>query len=223
MKINEYFGDKVYPGRIVILGKTPSGEPLAAYAIMGRSENSRNRIFIKENGILKTVPKDESKCTDPSLIIYNAVREFGTKLIVTNGDQTDTICELINKQFTFEQALRTREFEPDEPNYTPRISGIINFHTGYFNYAISIIKTADGNKDSCERFSFAYEAPVAGVGHLIHTYQDEKLTSFIGEPIKFETSDDLEIFANDLWNSLNTDNKISLYVRIGKNDKIINK
>ena len=182
---------------------------------MGRSENSRNRIFAEhEDGII-IYPFDESKVEDPSLIIYSPVRKLDNKLIVTNGDQTDTIYELMDKQFTFEQALRTREFEDDAPNYTPRISGILRFDEDGFNYAMSILKSANGNPDSCQRYTFSYNDPINGEGRFIHTYMGDgnPLPSFEGEPKLVGISGNIDEFTDMLWNNLNEDNKVSLFVR----------
>ena len=205
-----------YPGRGIILGRSADGKhAVAAYFIMGRSENSRNRIFVPDGTGLKTQAYDESKCTDPSLIIYSPVRVLGNKTIVTNGDQTDTIYEALDHQFTFEQGLRARQFEPDAPNYTPRISGIIRCEKGSFNYALSILKSAEGNPDSCQRFTYSYENPLAGQGHFIHTYVGDgnPLPSFTGEPKLVSIPDDIDGFTQLLWSNLNPDNKISLFVR----------
>ena len=205
-----------YPGRGIILGRSADGKhAVAAYFIMGRSENSRNRIFVADGNGLKTQAYDESKCTDPSLIIYSPVRVLGNKTIVTNGDQTDTIYVSMDHQFTFEQALRSRQFEPDDPNFTPRISGIIRCEKSDFNYALSILKSAEGNPASCQRFTFSYQNPIAGQGHFIHTYVGDgnPLPSFTGEPKLVSIPDDIEGFTDLLWNSLNPDNKISLFVR----------
>ncbi|MBR1597436.1 MAG: IMP cyclohydrolase [Lachnospiraceae bacterium] len=205
-----------YPGRGIVIGKTPDGKHAAiAYFIMGRSENSRNRIFVEEGEGIRTEAYDPSKLEDPSLIIYAPVRVLGNKTIVTNGDQTDTIYELMNKQFTFEQALRTREFEPDAPNYTPRISGILHIEAGNYNYAMSILKSNNGNPDACNRYTFAYEKPVAGEGHFIHTYMGDgnPLPSFEGEPTLIDIPNDMNEFADIVWNNLNEDNKVSLFVR----------
>lgn len=167
----EELSSTTYPGRGIVIGKTPDGKKAAiAYFIMGRSENSRNRIFVKDGEGIRTEAFDPSKLEDPSLIIYAPVRVLGNKTIVTNGDQTDTIYDLMDKQYTFEQALRTREFEPDAPNYTPRISGVLHFDNGSFNYAMSILKSNNGNPEACNRYTFAYENPVAGEAHFIHTY-----------------------------------------------------
>ncbi len=205
-----------YPGRGIVIGKSRDGKcAVAAYFIMGRSENSRNRIFVEEGEGIRTQAFDASKLRDPSLIIYAPVRVLGNKTIVTNGDQTDTIYELMDKQQTFEQALRTREFEPDAPNYTPRISGIMHLEKGNYSYAMSILKSNNGNPKACNRYTFAYESPVNGEGHFIHTYQGDgdPLPSFEGEPKLIEIDGDIDTFTNSVWNSLNEDNKVSLFVR----------
>ena len=221
-----------YPGRGIILGKSADGtKAAAAYFIMGRSENSRNRVFVEDGEGIRTQAFDPSKMTDPSLIIYAPVRVLGNKTIVTNGDQTDTIYEKMDKQMTFEQSLRTREFEPDAPNYTPRISGIMHIENGSYNYAMSILKSNNGNPDSCNRYTFAYENPAAGEGHFIHTYMGDgnPLPSYEGEPKLVAIPDDIDTFADLLWQNLNEDNKVSLFVRYidiatGKyTSKIINK
>lgn len=205
-----------YPGRGIVIGKSPDGtKAMTAYFIMGRSENSRNRIFVEDGQGIRTQAFDPAKMTDPSLVIYAPVRVLGNKTIVTNGDQTDTIYEGMDKQMTFEQSLRSREFEPDAPNYTPRISGILHVENGSFNYAMSILKSSDGRQKSCNRFTFAYENPAPGEGHLIHTYQGDgdPLPSYEGEPKLVSIPDSLEEFAEMLWESLNEDNKVSLFVR----------
>ncbi len=221
-----------YPGRGIIIGKSEDGKSaVTAYFIMGRSVNSRNRVFTETADGIKTEAADPSKLTDPHLIIYAPVRVLGNKTIVTNGDQTDTIYELMDKQQTFEQALRTREYEDDAPNYTPRISGIMHVENGTYNYALSILKSADGNPDCCERFTYSYTTPIAGFGHFIHTYMGDgnPLPSFEGEPKKVTIPNDMEEFAAKLWDALNEDNKVSLFVRYidietGKaTSKIINK
>lgn len=212
----EELSSTTYPGRGIVIGKTPDGKKAAiAYFIMGRSENSRNRIFVKDGEGIRTEAFDPSKLEDPSLIIYAPVRVLGNKTIVTNGDQTDTIYDLMDKQYTFEQALRTREFEPDAPNYTPRISGVLHFDNGSFNYAMSILKSNNGNPKACNRYTFAYENPVAGEAHFIHTYMGDgnPLPSFEGEPTLVDVPDNMEDFANLVWNNLNNDNKVSLFVR----------
>lgn len=217
ISIEKDLNQNVYPGRGIVLGKSADGKnAVIAYFIMGRSENSRNRVFVEDGDGIRTQAFDESKLSDPSLIIYAPVRVLGNKTIVTNGDQTDTIYELMNQQQTFEQSLRTREFEPDAPNYTPRISGIVKCSNGSMNYALSILKSADGNPDCCQRFTFTYSNPLNGVGHFIHTYMTDgnPLPSFEGEPKLIEISnDDIDTFADKLWNSLNEDNKVSLFVR----------
>ena len=203
-----------YPGRGIIIGKSADGtKAVTAYFIMGRSENSRNRVFVEEGEGIRTQAFDPSKLTDPSLIIYAPVRVLGNKTIVTNGDQTDTIYEGMDKQLTFEQSLRSREFEPDGPNYTPRISGVMHIENGTFNYAMSILKSNNGNPESCNRYTFAYENPAAG--DFIHTYKCDgnPLPSFEGEPKLIAIPDDMDAFADSLWNSLNADNKVSLFVR----------
>ena len=216
LKIEQELRENSYPGRGIILGKSPDGtKAAAAYFIMGRSENSRNRIFVEDGEGIRTQAFDPSKLTDPSLIIYAPVRVLGDKTIVTNGDQTDTIYEGMDRQLTFEQSLRSREFEPDGPNYTPRISGIMHIENGTYNYAMSILKSSDGCPDSCHRFTFAYENPKAGEGHFIHTYQCDgnPLPSYEGEPKRIQIPDDIDAFTELLWNSLNEDNKVSLFVR----------
>lgn len=205
-----------YPGRGIVIGRTPDGKKaVAAYFIMGRSSNSRNRVFVEEGSGIRTQAFDPSKLEDPSLIIYAPVRVLGNKTIVTNGDQTDTIYEGMDKQLTFEQSLRCREFEPDGPNYTPRISGIMHLENGGYNYAMSILKSNNGNPEACSRYTFAYENPAAGEGHFIHTYMHDgdPLPSFEGEPKLVGMMDDMGAFTDMLWNSLNEDNKVSLFVR----------
>ncbi len=205
-----------YPGRGIVIGKTPDGtKAVMAYFIMGRSENSRNRIFVEEGEGIRTQAFDPAKLKDPSLIIYAPVRVLGNKTIVTNGDQTDTIYEGMDRQLTFEQSLRSREFEPDAPNYTPRISGILHMENGKYNYAMSILKSNCGNPSSCCRFTFAYENPVPGEGHFIHTYDQDgdPLLSFSGEPRLVSMMDSMEDFTKMMWESLNEDNKVSLFVR----------
>lgn len=205
-----------YPGRGIIIGKTPDGtKAVAAYFIMGRSANSRNRVFVEEGEGIRTQAFDPDKLEDPSLIIYAPVRVLGNKTIVTNGDQTDTIYDGMDKQLTFEQSLRSREFEPDAPNYTPRISGIMHIESGLYNYAMSILKSDNGDPAGCSRFTFAYHNPGAGQGHFIHTYMHDgnPLPSFEGEPKLVGIMDSIEEFTDMLWNNLNEDNKVSLFVR----------
>lgn len=183
---------------------------------MGRSENSRNRVFLEEGKGIRTEAFDADKLTDPSLIIYSPVKVLDNKTIVTNGDQTDTIYDMMSRQFTFEQALSTREFEPDAPNYTPRISGIVKIGEQGFNYALSILKSADGNPQSCQRYTYSYYNPVNGEGRFIHTYMGDgnPLPSFEGEPVKVEIGDDgIDDFTDKIWNALNEENKVSLFVR----------
>ena len=215
VSLEKEIGSTSYPGRGIVLGRTADGaKAVIAYFIMGRSENSRNRIFAQTEDGIKTEAFDPSKLVDPSLIIYSPVRVLDDKTIVTNGDQTDTIYNLMSQQLTFEQALRTRGFEPDEPNYTPRISGIVKCAEGKMNYALSILKSADGNPDCCERYTYAYDAPLAGLGRFIHTYMGDgnPLPSFEGEPtlVEIET---IDVFADKIWNALDSDNKVSLFVR----------
>ncbi len=206
-----------YHGRGIIIGKSADGtKAVTAYFIMGRSVNSRNRVFVPEGDAMRTKAFDESKMTDPHLIIYYPVRVLGNKTIVTNGDQTDTIYELMDKQMTFEQALRTREFEDDAPNFTPRISGIIHHENGKMNYAMSILKSADGDGSSCQRYTYAYENPLAGKAKFIHTYKCDgnPLPSFEGEPKTLELPDvDIDALTDIIWKNLNEDNKVSLFVR----------
>ena len=203
-----------YPGRGIVLGRSADDtKAVIAYFIMGRSENSRNRVFVETPDGIRTQAFDPSKMTDPSLIIYNPVRVFGASTIVTNGDQTDTIREGLAAGKTFSQALHTRTFEPDEPNYTPRISGLVKKDG---DYVLSILKSADGDPASCRRYFFTYEKPLAGQGHFIHTYMGDgnPLPSFEGEPEQIAiTSETPEEFAQLIWNSLNEENKVSLFVR----------
>lgn len=232
LDLSKELSSNAYPGRGIVIGKSADGKSaVTAYFIMGRSENSRNRVFVEDGDGIRTQAFDPSKLTDPHLIIYAPVRVLGNKLIVTNGDQTDTIYELMDRQQTFEQSLRTREFEDDAPNYTPRISGILHFEDGGFNYAMSILKSANGNPDSCQRYTFAYADPINGEGRFIHTYMGDgnPLPSFEGEPKLVNISGNIDEFTNMLWNNLNPDNKVSLFVRYvdlasGKSDtRILNK
>jgi IMP cyclohydrolase len=198
------------------MGRSADGKyAVAAYFIMGRSVNSRNRIFVEDGEGIRTQAFDPSKLSDPSLIIYAPVRVLGNKTIVTNGDQTDTVYDLMDKQQTFEQSLRTREFEPDAPNYTPRISGIMHLEKGGYNFAMSILKSNNGDPDSCNRYTFAYENPKAGEGRFIHTYMSDgdPLPSFEGEPEWVKIEGDIDSFTRLVWNSLNEENKVSLFVR----------
>lgn len=205
-----------YPGRGIVIGKSPNGKnAVTAYFIMGRSENSRNRVFVEDEEGIRTEAFDPSKLTDPSLIIYSPVRVLGKNTIVTNGDQTDTIYDGMDQQLTFEQSLRSREFEPDGPNYTPRISGVMHVNKGNYDYSMSILKSNNGNPDACNRYTFAYENPVAGEGHFIHTYMHNgsPLPSFEGEPKLVDLVDDIDEFTKLVWENLNNDNKVSLFVR----------
>ena len=215
--ISEILKTNAYPGRGIVIGKSADGKKaVTAYFIMGRSVNSRNRVFTATEDGIKTEAFDPSKLSDPHLIIYSPVRVLGNKTIVTNGDQTDTIYENMDKQQTFEMSLRGREFEDDAPNYTPRISGILHVENGTFNYAMSILKSADGNPESCERHTFSYTNPIAGDGRFIHTYMGDgnPLPSFEGEPEKIGIdAEDIDSFTDMLWTSLNEENKVSLYVK----------
>ena len=205
-----------YPGRGIVLGRSEDGAyAVSAYFIMGRSENSRNRVFVEDGAGIRTQAFDPSKMVDPSLIIYAPVRVLGDYTIVTNGDQTDTVYDLMQAGKTFEESLRIREFEPDAPNYTPRISGLIDQSNNGFSSALSILKSADADPSSCQRYTFSYSNPIAGVGHFIHTYEGDgnPLPSFSGEPQKIAVSGDIDAFTEMLWNSLNAENKVSLFVR----------
>ncbi|CCY53355.1 iMP cyclohydrolase-like protein [Coprococcus sp. CAG:782] len=216
LSLAKELSSNAYPGRGIVIGKTKDGKKaVTAYFIMGRSSNSRNRVFVTEGEGIRTEAFDPSKLEDPSLIIYAPVRVLGNKTIVTNGDQTDTIYEGMDKQLTFEQSLRSREFEPDGPNYTPRISGVMHIENGTYNYAMSILKSNNGNPEACNRYTFAYENPVAGEGHFIHTYMHDgnPLPSFEGEPKLVEIDGDIDQFTDMVWNNLNQDNKVSLFVR----------
>ena len=216
INIEKELQGNAYPGRGIIIGKTPDGKKaVTAYFIMGRSENSRNRIFVEEGQGIRTEAFDPSKLVDPSLIIYAPVRVLGNDTIVTNGDQTDTVYEGLEKGLTFEQSLRSRQFEPDEPNCTPRISGLLHVADGEFHYAMSILKSNNGNPASNNRYTYTYENPIAGEGRFIHTYMHDAnpLPSFEGEPKWISIPDDMNAFTDALWNSLNEENKVSLFVR----------
>ena len=209
-----------YPGRGIVIGRSADGKSaVTAYFIMGRSVNSRNRVFVTDGEGIRTQAFDPSKLSDPSLIIYAPVRVLGNKTIVTNGDQTDTIYEGLDRQMTFEQSLRSRTFEPDAPNYTPRISGVLHVENGAYNYALSILKSDHGDPSSVLRYTFAYEAPLCGTGHFISTYQGDgtPLPSFEGEPLRVFLSDDftkdIDTFTGRIWEALNADNKVSLFTR----------
>ena len=220
-----------YPGRGIVIGKTADGKKAAtAYFIMGRSANSRNRVFTEKDGAIFTEPFDASKVEDPSLIIYAALRNYENKLIVTNGDQTDTIWEGLKAGKSFSEALTTREFEPDGPNFTPRISGMITFGEGDFTYEMSILKSADAEGTACNRYTFTYPA-LSGLGHFIHTYvcDGNPIPTFQGEPERVTVPNDIDAFTADIWNNLNEANRISLYtvyvdLATGKEDyRLINK
>ncbi|MCD8196802.1 MAG: IMP cyclohydrolase [Lachnospiraceae bacterium] len=216
LSLEQELKSNAYPGRGIVIGRTPDGtRAVAAYFIMGRSTNSRNRVFVEDGEGIRTQAFDPSKMEDPSLIIYAPVRVLDDRTIVTNGDQTDTIYDGLQKGLSFEQSLRSRCFEPDAPNYTPRISGILEIKNGTFDYAMSILKSNDGDPDSCQRFTFSYENPKAGEGHFLHTYLHDgnPLPSFAGEPKTVAIPDDIDALAELLWNSLNADNKVSLFVR----------
>ena len=217
-KINELaelLAGNTYPGRGIVIGKTEDGKKAAvAYFIMGRSENSRNRIFKEVDDAVVTEPFDYSKVEDPSLIIYSAIRKYENKLVVTNGDQTDTIYNFLKECKCFKKALKTREFEPDAPNFTPRISGMLTFNDGDFKYQMSILKSADEKGSACNRYFYEY-APINGLGHFIHTYvcDGNPIPTFQGEPERVKIPNCIDAFTNEIWTNLNEQNKISLYVR----------
>lgn len=214
--LEQLLSENVYPGRGIIIGRSLNGKYAAvAYFIMGRSENSRNRIFVTEGEGIRTQAFDPSKLSDPSLIIYAPVRVLGHQTIVTNGDQTDTIYELMQQNKTFEQALLTREFEPDAPNYTPRISGLLTIENDTFHYALSILKSNQGDPSGCNRYTFTYQGVKPGEGRFIHTYKGDgnPLPSFEGEPEVIAIPDDIDIFTQTIWENLNEENKVSLFVR----------
>lgn len=216
LSLKKELQNNAYPGRGIVIGKSEDGKSaVIAYFIMGRSSNSRNRIFVEEGSGIRTQAFDPSKLEDPRLIIYAPVRVLGNKTIVTNGDQTDTIYSGMDKQLTFEQSLRSREFEPDAPNYTPRISGIVHLEAESFNYAMSILKSNNGNASACNRYTFAYENPVEGEGHFIHTYMHDgdPLPSFEGEPELISIPNCIDTFTDTIWSNLNEENKVSLFVR----------
>lgn len=212
LQLTQELQQNSYPGRGIVIGKSADGKQMViAYFIMGRSENSRNRVFVEENGGIKTQAFEPAKLIDPSLIIYSPVRVINGKTIVTNGDQTDTIYDFIAKGDTFENALQTRTFEPDAPNFTPRISGIVEGD----RYTLSILKSADGNPNAVCRYFFDYQSPLAGQGHFIHTYRCDgnPIPSFEGEPKKVAIEGDIDAFTEAVWTSLNVDNKVSLFTR----------
>ena len=214
--LQEELTRNAYPGRGIVIGRSQDGsKAVCAYFIMGRSVNSRNRVFVKEGEGIRTEAFDPAKLSDPSLIIYAPVRVRGCDTIVTNGDQTDTIYEGMEKGLTFEESLRSREFEPDAPNYTPRISGLLHVEDGCFDYVMSILKSAEGDASSCQRFTYAFENPKAGEGRFLHTYEHDgnPLPSFEGEPTRVDIPGDIGAFTDMVWESLNEDNKVSLFVR----------
>ena len=216
MSLASLLSANAYPGRGIVIGKSEDGKSaVCAYFIMGRSTNSRNRVFVEDGEGIRTQAFDPSKMEDPSLIIYAPVRVLGNKTIVTNGDQTDTIYEGMDKQLTFEQSLRSREFEPDAPNLTPRISGIMHVENGNYSYAMSILKSNQGDASACNRFTFAYEKPFAGEGRFVHTYMGDgnPLPSFEGEPEWVDIKGNIDEFTKLVWENLNEDNKVSLFVR----------
>ena len=209
-------GSTTYPGRGIVIGRSEDGKcAVCAYFIMGRSENSRNRVFVTDGDGIRTEAFDPSKLQDPSLIIYAPVRVRGTSTIVTNGDQTDTVYELMQAGQSFEESLRTREFEPDAPNYTPRISGIMNVKDGAYDFALSILKSDHGDPSQCLRFTYTYDKPKAGEGYFIHTYMGDgnPLPSFEGEPTHVNIPGDIDKFTEGIWSALNSDNKVSLFTR----------
>lgn len=216
LSLEEELKGNAYPGRGIVIGRSADGKKaVAAYFIMGRSSNSRNRVFVTEGEGIRTEAFDASKLEDPSLIIYAPVRVLRGKTIVTNGDQTDTIYDGMESGMSFEQSLRSREFEPDAPNYTPRISGVMEVEDGKYSYAMSILKSNNGSPDSCNRYTFSYENPAAGEGRFIHTYMRDgnSLPSFEGEPKPVRISGGIDAFTKEIWESLNEENKVSLFVR----------
>ena len=212
--LKETLNGNSYVGRGIIVGKTSDEkQAVSAYFIMGRSKNSQNRVFTKKGNEIFTEPFDVTKVEDPSLIIYSAIREIDNKLIVTNGDQTDTIYDGIKMGKTFFEALKTREFEPDAPNFTPRISAILNFENNDFTYEMSILKSSDEVGSACARYLFSYPS-LSGIGHFIHTYVTDgnPIPTFMGEPERIKIKDDIDAFTNEVWDNLDENNKISLYV-----------
>lgn len=232
LKLNQELKNNEYPGRGIVIGCSADGKSgVIAYFIMGRSVNSRNRVFVAEGEGIRTEAFDPAKLVDPSLVIYAPVRVHGNDTIVTNGDQTDTVYEGLEKGLTFEQSLRSREYEPDGPNYTPRISGLVHLEDGNFDFVMSILKSNDGDPSCCNRYTFSYDNPAAGEGRFIHTYMQDgdPLPSFRGEPKKVAIEGDIQSFADGIWENLNEANKVSLFVRFidiatGKYEtRIINK
>lgn len=232
LQLDQELKNNTYPGRGIVIGRSAEGRyAVVAYFIMGRSSNSRNRVFVTDGEGIRTEAFDASKLEDPSLVIYAPVRVLGSRTIVTNGDQTDTIYDGLGRQLTFEQSLRSREYEPDGPNFTPRISGVMEMENGKYGYALSILKSDGGDPSCCVRNTFTYENPKAGEGRFIHTYMHDgnPLPSFEGEPKKVAIEEDIDSFTEMVWTSLNQDNKVSLFVRFidiktGKYEtRIINK
>lgn len=232
LSLADELSTNTYPGRGIVIGRSKDGgKAVTAYFIMGRSVNSRNRIFAEEGDGIRTQAFDPSKLEDPSLIIYSPVRVLGRNTIVTNGDQTDTIYEGMDKQLSFEESLRSEEFEPDIPNFTPRISGVMHISDGSFDFQMSILKSNNGNPDCCNRYTYSYDNPLAGEGRFIHTYMHDgnPLPSYEGEPKLVDIDGDIDTFANMIWDNLNEENKVSLFVRFidietGKYEtRIINK
>lgn len=232
LSLADELSTNTYPGRGIVIGRSKDGgKAVTAYFIMGRSVNSRNRIFAEEGDGIRTQAFDPSKLEDPSLIIYSPVRVLGRNTIVTNGDQTNTIYEGMDKQLSFEESLRSEEFEPDIPNFTPRISGVMHISDGSFDFQMSILKSNNGNPDCCNRYTYSYDNPLAGEGRFIHTYMHDgnPLPSYEGEPKLVDIDGDIDTFANMIWDNLNEENKVSLFVRFidietGKYEtRIINK
>ena len=216
LQLDKELKNNEYPGRGIVIGRSADGKyAVTAYFIMGRSSNSRNRVFVTEGEGIRTEAFDPSKLEDPSLIIYAPVRVIENDTIVTNGDQTDTIYDGLAAGKTFEQSLRTREFEPDGPNFTPRISGVMHVENGAYDFSMSILKSNDGDPSCCNRYTFTYDNPKSGEGRFLHTYMHDgnPLPSFQGEPKKVELTGDIDSFTELVWNSLNEENKVSLFVR----------
>ncbi len=216
LSLKDELSKNSYPGRGIIVGKSPNDKyAVTAYFIMGRSLNSRNRVFVEDQSGIRTKAYDPSKLEDPSLIIYAPVRVLDDATIVTNGDQTDTIYDFIKQGKSFEEALNTREFEPDAPNFTPRISSILYTADNNFRYKMSILKSDAGRLGACDRFTFSYDNPAPGTGRFLHTYMKDgnPLPSFEGEPTPIEIGDNIDEFTDLIWNNLNNENKVSLFVR----------
>ena len=232
LSLEQELRENAYPGRGIVIGKSQDGtKAVTAYFIMGRSENSRNRVFVQDGEGIRTQAFDPSKLTDPHLIIYSPARVLENRTIVTNGDQTDTIYDGIKKGLTFEQSLRSREFEDDAPNYTPRISSMLEVEKGAFKFSMSILKSDGGDGERCNRFTYKYDNPKEGIGRYIHTYMENgnPLPSFEGEPEIVELAGNIDELTDRIWNNLNEDNKVSLFVRFidiatGKTEsRIVNK